>query len=79
MPFAFLRKWRKQMTDIPKEDVDGWIENAKQGHGSYAIACAILKLAECQQDISYRLKCLGLADATTPIANSIECLADRLP
>lgn len=48
-------------------------ERARKGDGAYAIAFALLELAEAQQRTATQLKNLGFADASTPFG-AIEAL-----
>lgn len=52
-------------------------EKARSGEGSYAIAYALLRLAEAQKDSAIALKDLGLADAATPMG-AIEFLSREI-
>ena len=48
-------------------------ERARKGDGAFAIAFALLELADAQQRTAIALKNLGLADAATPFG-AIEAL-----
>lgn len=49
------------------ETLEQTIERKAKTNGEYAIAYALLKLADAQQSTAYQIRNLGNADAATPM------------